>query len=70
MDELAVVLGFRPNRSTLLLTFHPATLEVEDMPRQAAELTAALQKYTGPIVITALPLIPAVRPFAPVEAID
>lgn len=53
VDELSAVLGFRPDRSTLLVTFHPVTLEVEDVPRQAAELAAALSQHQGPVVITA-----------------
>jgi len=51
--ELAAVLGFLPDRHTLLVTFHPATLEIEDMPRQTAELAAAICRYDGPVVITA-----------------
>ncbi len=51
-QELAEQLGFCPDRSTLLVTFHPATLEVEDMPRQARELAAALREYHGWVVIT------------------
>ena len=42
-DELAALLGFRPDKRTLLVTFHCATLEASDMPRQAAELAAALR---------------------------
>ena len=53
-DELAADLGFHPDRSTLLATFHPLTLETDDVPRQAAELSAALRNYAGPVVITAL----------------
>jgi len=52
-EELTVELGFRPDGTTLLVTFHPATLEVDDIPRQAAELAAALRNYAGPVVITA-----------------
>ncbi len=53
VEELAAVLGFVPDRTTLLVTFHPVTLEEEDVPRQAAELAAALADYDGPLVITA-----------------
>ena len=35
------------------MTFHPVTLEADDMPRQVAELAAALRGYDGSIVITA-----------------
>ena len=55
VEELAAVLGFVPDRTTLLVTFHPVTLEEEDVPRQAAELAAALADYDGPLVITAPP---------------
>jgi len=52
-EELAALLGFRPDKRTLLVTFHSATLEAADMPRQAAELAAALHDYGGSLVITA-----------------
>lgn len=51
--ELTESLGFMPDRQTLLVTFHPATLEVEDMPRQTVEIIAALNGHQGGIVITA-----------------
>ena len=53
VEELTDFLGFRPDRSSLLVTFHPVTLEESDIPRQAAEIAAALQEYPGPVVITA-----------------
>ncbi len=52
-EELTAALGFLPDRRTLLVTFHPATREAADMPRQAAELASALAAYDGPLVITA-----------------
>lgn len=52
-DELAVLFGFVPGRGTLLVTFHPATLESEKVPEQAHELALALNTFKGPIVITA-----------------
>jgi UDP-hydrolysing UDP-N-acetyl-D-glucosamine 2-epimerase len=51
--ELTKLLGFEPDRKTLLVTFHPPTLELETLPAQLAELTEALRAYPGPIVITA-----------------
>jgi len=51
--ELASLLGFLPDRETLLVTFHPATLELDDVRAQAVELAAALRAYDGPVVITA-----------------
>jgi UDP-hydrolysing UDP-N-acetyl-D-glucosamine 2-epimerase len=52
-EELSARLGFKPDRSTLLVTFHPATLELEDTARQVQELTEALRLYPGTLVITA-----------------
>ena len=52
-NELAELLGFLPDRETLLVTFHPATLETDDVARQVGELSAALRDYEGPVVITA-----------------
>jgi UDP-hydrolysing UDP-N-acetyl-D-glucosamine 2-epimerase len=46
-------LGRSLGRPTLLVTFHPETLAVDDVPRQAEELTAALEKVDGEIVATA-----------------
>jgi len=51
--ELAAVLGFAPDRRTLLVTFHPATMELADVPRQATELIRALNGHDGQIVISA-----------------
>jgi len=52
-DELQDLLGFMPGADTLLVTFHPATLEPEKTPKEARELASALNAYKGPIVITA-----------------
>jgi UDP-hydrolysing UDP-N-acetyl-D-glucosamine 2-epimerase len=35
------------------VTFHPETLALHDVPRQAEELTAALEKIEGDVVVTA-----------------
>jgi len=51
-DELARVLGFMPGHDTLLVTFHPVTLELEDMARQVRELTGTLREYAGHVIIT------------------
>lgn len=53
VSALSRDLGFTPDHKTLLVTFHPPTLEKRDLPRQVAELVAALEDYDGPIVITA-----------------
>jgi UDP-hydrolysing UDP-N-acetyl-D-glucosamine 2-epimerase len=52
-DELTELFGFVPEHNTLLVTFHPATLDWESVPEQARELALALKSYNGPIVITA-----------------
>lgn len=52
-DELADFLGFKPDACTLLVTFHPCTLELDQIPRQARELAGALRACAGPVVITA-----------------
>jgi UDP-hydrolysing UDP-N-acetyl-D-glucosamine 2-epimerase len=52
-DELTQHLGFVPDRNTLLVTFHPVTLELEQMPIQVRELAEALRAYEGHVVITA-----------------
>jgi UDP-hydrolysing UDP-N-acetyl-D-glucosamine 2-epimerase len=46
-------LGLTLGRRTLLVTFHPETLALHDVPRQAEELTAALEKIEGDVVVTA-----------------
>jgi UDP-hydrolysing UDP-N-acetyl-D-glucosamine 2-epimerase len=53
LEELTRDLGFAPDRRTLLVTFHPVTLELERMPLQVKELSASLSAYHGPVVITA-----------------
>jgi UDP-hydrolysing UDP-N-acetyl-D-glucosamine 2-epimerase len=52
-DALAARLGQPLDRPTLLVTFHPETLVPDDVPRQAEELTAALEKLEGLVVATA-----------------
>ncbi|MEI8293304.1 MAG: UDP-N-acetylglucosamine 2-epimerase [bacterium] len=51
-DELATVLGFIPDANTLLVTYHPVTLEPEKTPLEVRELAIALNAFKGPIVIT------------------
>ena len=51
--ELTARLGFTPDRSTLLVTFHPTTVEPEHVATEAVELSAALAAQPGAIVITA-----------------
>ncbi len=51
--ELSSTLGFLPDRNTLLVTFHPVTLELEQMEYQAQELAAALSAHDGHVIITA-----------------
>ncbi len=52
-EEIGERLGRPLGRPTLLVTFHPETLAVADVPRQAKELTAALEKFDGEIIVTA-----------------
>src|SRR5215471_3256806 len=51
-EELECQLGFVPDSSTLLVTFHPPTLQLEDLTRQLSELASALNNYPGSVVIT------------------
>jgi UDP-hydrolysing UDP-N-acetyl-D-glucosamine 2-epimerase len=50
--ELESRFGLRITPDTLLVTFHPATLEYEDAGRQAGELLAALRSSGRPVVFT------------------
>lgn len=50
--EIAELLGFEPNRMTILVSFHPPTLAEESVYTQVKELVAALEEYDGSIVIT------------------
>jgi UDP-hydrolysing UDP-N-acetyl-D-glucosamine 2-epimerase len=52
-EALGVRLGGPLGRPTLLVTFHPETLAAADVPRQADELMAALEKVEGDVVATA-----------------
>ncbi len=60
-EEIGVRLGRPLGRPTLLVTFHPETLAVADVPRQAEELTTALEKVEGDIIVTAPGLDTAYR---------
>lgn len=50
--ELEARYGLRVTPETLLVTFHPTTLEYEDAGRQAAELVEALRASGRPVVFT------------------
>lgn len=52
-EEIGERLGRPLGRPTLLVTFHPETLAVADVPRQVEELTTALEKVEGDIIVTA-----------------
>jgi UDP-hydrolysing UDP-N-acetyl-D-glucosamine 2-epimerase len=52
-EEIGRRLGRPLGRPTVLVTFHPETLAVADVPRQAEELAAALEKVEGEIILTA-----------------
>ena len=51
--EIGERLGRPLGRPTVLVTFHPETLAVADVPRQVEELVAALEKVDGEIIVTA-----------------
>lgn len=51
-DELARRVGLPLHRPTLLVTFHPVTLEPGETERQVEELAAALDAVNGTVVIT------------------
>jgi UDP-hydrolysing UDP-N-acetyl-D-glucosamine 2-epimerase len=51
-DVLAQRIGLPLRRPTLLVTFHPVTLEPEDTAAHVEELAAALAKADGDVVIT------------------
>jgi UDP-hydrolysing UDP-N-acetyl-D-glucosamine 2-epimerase len=51
-DELARRIGLPLRRPTLLVTFHPVTLEAEETAAHVEELAAALAATDGDIVIT------------------
>lgn len=53
IDELENLLGFRPDRGTLVVTFHPPTLEPESAGAHARALADALRQFDGSVVITA-----------------
>ncbi len=52
-EELEKRLGFIPDRRTLLVTYHPVTLEKDKTPEQAEALADALSTYSESVVITA-----------------
>lgn len=51
-DELNEFLGFEIDGNTLLVTYHPVTLEIEDVGNQIKNLTIALDKIDNNIIIT------------------
>ncbi|HWP77984.1 MAG TPA: UDP-N-acetylglucosamine 2-epimerase [Methylomirabilota bacterium] len=51
-EELARRLGLPLRRPTLLVTFHPVTLEPGEAGRHSAELAAALEMVDGDVIVT------------------
>jgi UDP-hydrolysing UDP-N-acetyl-D-glucosamine 2-epimerase len=51
-EELARRVGLPLRRPTLLVTFHPVTLEPGEAGRHSAELAAALEMVEGDVIIT------------------
>jgi UDP-hydrolysing UDP-N-acetyl-D-glucosamine 2-epimerase len=52
-EELRELLGFVPNRNTLLVTVHPPTLSLDSVRAESVALATALQSRGEPVVITA-----------------
>ena len=51
-DELKNELGFEVNDKTLLVTYHPVTLELNQVFEQISNLIEALRSYDGDILVT------------------
>lgn len=51
-DELKDDLGVEINKDTLLVTFHPVTLEIDQLPYQIENLINALEKVNKKMIIT------------------
>ena len=51
-EELEKELGLPINNTTLLVTYHPVTLELESLQEQISNLINALSDYNGPKLIT------------------
>ncbi len=51
-SELKKQLGFEVNEKTLLVTYHPVTLELDQVSYQIANLIEALRNYNDDILIT------------------
>lgn len=51
-EEIEIRCGLQLNESPLLVTFHPVTLEYEDVEKQTEELLAALRECALPIIFT------------------
>ncbi len=52
VDELSVRLGVDLSLPTLLVTYHPVTLEIENTEEQMRELLAALERWEHNVVFT------------------
>lgn len=51
-DELKESLGFEVTQDTILATYHPVTLEVDDVENQINNVIDALNKINKPMIIT------------------
>ena len=51
-EKLETSLGLKPDRQTLLATFHPVTLQFEQTERQITEVLKAIKKTGLPILFT------------------
>lgn len=55
LEELTGVLGFTPDRSTLFVTYHPATLDSSDTASRCTALLEALDRFPDSKVIFSYP---------------
>jgi UDP-hydrolysing UDP-N-acetyl-D-glucosamine 2-epimerase len=51
-DELATILGFRPDERTLLVALHPTTLAADNGARELDAVAAAALAHDGTVVLT------------------
>lgn len=55
LNELIDILGFRPDSSTLLVTYHPATLDSESVHVRCSALLDALDRFSDSKIIITYP---------------
>lgn len=50
--DLTAICGFRPDRQTLVVTYHPPTAQLERLPAELAAIVATLRAHAGGVVLT------------------